>query len=116
MVNEKMEIPWGNTPLHQWAKQVHEALDIYREATIRFENPKGVPRVTLSPLQVQWYQEWEGPHRWVTCEWFELSPNMVCAYFWIEGEWEMRDRRIVTTDDVPGFVRQVWDFLKLLKN
>jgi hypothetical protein len=38
---------------------------------------------------------------------------MVSTYFWTEGEWEKRDRRIVTTDDVPGFVGQVWDFLKL---
>jgi hypothetical protein len=58
------------------------------------------------------YQEWERTSAVGDVRMIRTSKKMIAAHFWTEGEWDERDRRIVPTDDVPGFAGQVWGFLK----
>lgn len=104
-----------NKLLHVWAERVDNALNDYRLPTMNFENPEGVPHFMIAAGQVQWYQKWTGPHRWVTCESFEDRSEMVRAYFWTKGEWERRQEKVVNIEgDIGLFAREIWEFLKPL--
>lgn len=98
--------------LSNWFNQVESELKKRRLAARR-NNPNGIPKSTQSPGGVQWYQEWTGPHRWITCEVLAQRPNTVTAAFWTQPDWERRDERIVAMDDdTTAFANDVWEFLK----
>jgi hypothetical protein len=97
--------------LHSWASQVELQLN-KRRAASRKQNPSGIPLMTMSPGGVQWYQEWTGPHRWVTCELIASSDDVIRAYFWSEGAWEQRKTQIVRMDEPTGFAAEIWNYLR----
>jgi len=97
--------------LRTWMYQVDGELNKHRMATLQ-TNPNHIPRMTSSPAGVQWYQEWTGPHRWVTCDVLSGEVDSVRAVFWTQGDWEHGDVRTVSMDDVTSFPDDVWEFLK----
>ena len=77
-------------------------------------NPGRKPGVVYSPAQVEWYQDWTAPSRWVTCEVIAGRDDAVHAYFWTKPEWDKRETRVVSMDDPAKFAAALWEFLKPL--
>ena len=58
----------NDEPLHDWAAAVDETLEPRRiQIWLADHSDVNVPKMTCSPMQVQWYRKWMGPHPWVTC-------------------------------------------------
>jgi hypothetical protein len=97
--------------LRTWMLQVDAELNKHRIATLQ-TNPNRIPRMMTSPAGVQWYQQWTGPHRWVTCDVLSGEVDSVRAVYWTQGDWEHGDVRTVSMDVVAPFADDVWEFLK----
>jgi len=95
----------------QWSRAVDQQLEPYR-ALEPEKNPNRKPWMTSGGNQVQWYQEWTGPHRGVTCEAESGKDLVVRAYFWKEGEWELRQTRSISMGNVAEFAADIWAHLK----
>jgi len=98
--------------LRRWAERVDHELDAFRDASEHLGNCDRIPRVTWAPHQVQWYQRWDGPYRWVLCATFEDRVDMVSAFFWTQPDWAGRETKVIYTNEPVAFAMELWEFLK----
>jgi len=98
--------------LRAWAEQVDRELFAYRAQTAAFGNPEGIPRATWAPGQVEWYQHWDGPYRWVLCTTFENNDDMALLAFWTKPRWAERETKVVYMTDPAAVAAEIWDFLQ----
>lgn len=100
-------------PLHSWGRKIEAEVERYRIGS-KDQNPEGLPHFTQAPAQIQWYQEWTGPHKWVTCEVAfdsDRADGFIRALFWTLGHWNDRVTRTVELSDIKAFARDVCEFL-----
>jgi hypothetical protein len=102
------ELPYDHA-LHDWAAAVNDALEPRRiQAWLAAHSDVNVPKMTSSPLQVQWYRKWMGPNPWVMCN---TKGDRIQMRFWTNGDWVNRYLEELAPSDINGAADRIWNFL-----
>jgi hypothetical protein len=103
-----IEMPYDEA-LHEWAASVEQALEPRRmRAWFTAESDSDVPKMTSSPLGVQWYRKWLGQNPWVTCK---THGDRIRAYFWTAGDWAGGRVEELDANDIAGAADRIWNFI-----